>query len=300
MFLLVSSCFAGLAPCFPAGARRQGGYGCGRAGPEARLAPEPSDGSRAAHQILSAANVSATSCTRTMRAPRSTDSSAAATLGTSRSCTGSPVTAPSDDLQRPSGQPGMAVRGQSRLLRQQREILLHRLAEPDAGVQHDAIPGHALAVQGVGLATEEGLHRSHHVALHGLHLHGLRFAMHVHQAHPACSMARHCFQGTRLPQGPDVVDDVRAQVQHRLHDGGLVGIHRNGHAPGHGLLHHRHHAGQFLLQGHRRAAGAGGFPRCPGCPRRPAAGLRHGAGHPAAKHGAHRRKRSPASHSGCP
>src|SRR5205085_2497018 len=81
-------------------------------GRDGRLADGPADAVRAeigpAHgfvpccaalHTLSAATVSLTSCTRTIVAPLSAASSAAATLGTMRSCTCSPVTLPRLDLR---------------------------------------------------------------------------------------------------------------------------------------------------------------------------------------------------------
>src|SRR6185369_14149242 len=56
-------------------------------------------GRRAASQTLSASTVSATSCTRTMRAPFCTAASAAATLATSRCEASRPVSTPSEDLR---------------------------------------------------------------------------------------------------------------------------------------------------------------------------------------------------------
>ena len=53
----------------------------------------------AAAHTFRASTVGATSCTRTMRAPCDTAARAAAKLAASRSPTGRPVNAPSDDLR---------------------------------------------------------------------------------------------------------------------------------------------------------------------------------------------------------
>ena len=52
-----------------------------------------------ARHTARACTVARTSCTRSTRAPRSAASTAATTLGSRRSPTSSPVTAPSDDLR---------------------------------------------------------------------------------------------------------------------------------------------------------------------------------------------------------
>ena len=81
----------------------------------------------------------------------------------------------------------------------------------------------------------------------------------MHQAHAAARMGGDDPGRPWLAQRPDVVDDVRPQVQHRLHDLGLVGVDRDWHPQAHRLHHQRHDARQLLLQRHRRATRARGF-----------------------------------------
>ncbi|MCY1508423.1 hypothetical protein D9M68_427310 [compost metagenome] len=72
-------------------------------------------------------------------------------------------------------------------------------------------------------------------------------------------MRRHGFARARLAQRPDVVDDVRAQVEHGAHHLGLVGVDRQRHVQLHGLAHHGQHARQLGVERHGGAAGAGRF-----------------------------------------
>ena len=58
----------------------------------------------------------------------------------------------------------------------------------------------------------EAPHLKNNVAIHGRGLHGLRIAVHVHQADTASRVRSHDRLCTRLTQRPDVVDDVGAQV----------------------------------------------------------------------------------------
>jgi hypothetical protein len=74
------------------------------------------------------------------------------------------------------------------------------------------------------------MHLRHHVPLHGRDLHGLGIAVHMHQADAALRVLGHDRKGTRLSQGPDVVDDVRPCIQHGTHDLGLECVHRHRHA----------------------------------------------------------------------
>ena len=106
---------------------------------------------------------------------------------------------------------------------------------------------------------QKGQHLRHRIARHGSQLHGLRVAVHVHQANAAGRMARHGFQRARLAQRPNVVDDVRPRIQRGGHDFGLVGIDRDGRAHPDSLAQHRQHARQLLRQRNGGAAGASGF-----------------------------------------
>ena len=83
--------------------------------------------------------------------------------------------------------------------------------------------------------------------------------MHVHQAHAALRVRSHRRRSAWLPQGPNVVDDVGPQVQHRAHDLGLVGVYRDRDTQGDRLTHQRHHTGQLLVQGYSGAARPGGL-----------------------------------------
>ena len=50
------------------------------------------------------------------------------------------------------------------------------------------------------------------MASHGLYLHGLRVAVHVHQTDAASGVSRHDLLRAGLTQSPNVIDDVNAPV----------------------------------------------------------------------------------------
>ena len=111
----------------------------------------------------------------------------------------------------------------------------------------------------------------HRVAFHRRGLHGLGFAVHMHQAYATCAvpgdhiarirMERRCVRSSATPaHGPYVVDDVCACVQGPLHDLWLVGIYGDGHTQGQCVLQHRLHTRPLIRRADRLRAGASGFP----------------------------------------
>ena len=78
--------------------------------------------------------------------------------------------------------------------------------------------------------------------------------MHVHEADTTGGVARNNIGSARmgsvaaLAQGPDVVDDVRTQIQHMLHDFWLGRVNRYRNAEGEGPLDHRQQARKLLLK----------------------------------------------------
>ena len=81
----------------------------------------------------------------------------------------------------------------------------------------------------------------------------------MHQTHTAAGVCSDRLRSARLAQGPDVVDDVGAQVQRLLHELGLVGIDRDRHAQAHGIAKDGDHTLAFLLQRDGGTAGSRGF-----------------------------------------
>ena len=88
------------------------------------------------------------------------------------------------------------------------------VAKTNARVQHQPRRIHSLSQQTLHTLIQKQFDGRHHVAVHGVELHGLRITVHVHQAHPTRWMGRHHTLGTWLAQGPNVVDDVHPD--HRL------------------------------------------------------------------------------------
>ena len=138
----------------------------------------------------------------------------------------------------------------------------HRLAKANARVQHDSGLVHTQCLQVLRRLRQEVAHLRQHIALHGRDLHGLGFAVHVHQANAATGVRRHHLGRPEslltLPafmpaQGPDVVDDVDAQVQRSLHDTRLVAVQRDRHTKPDGLAQRQLRLGMLALPAQRDA-----------------------------------------------
>jgi len=78
--------------------------------------------------------------------------------------------------------------------------------------------------------------------------------------HTRSGVGSHHGLGAGLLQGPDVVDDVHAQIQRFLHGLGLVGVHRKRHIPAYSFSQKTLDAAPLLIGGHHRRAWPGGFP----------------------------------------
>ena len=125
----------------------------------------------------------ATSWTRKTLAPRSSASTVVATVAATRSWGSSrPVRRPRNDLRDvpiTTGKPSVDDPVQAA---QQLEVVLERLAEADARVDHDALLAHALADGERDALLEEGADVVDDVVVAGVVLHRPRLAQHVHQA----------------------------------------------------------------------------------------------------------------------
>ncbi len=135
----------------------------------------------------------------------------------------------------------------------------HAFSKADAIVPDDAIACHATIQQCLGFAQQKVAYLRDSIALHVLQVHVLRRLVHVHEADTAAVVGCDHILCAGLAQSPDVIDDVRSQIQHSLHDLGFVGIHRNSHAQPDCFLYYGQYACQFFLQGDGGRAGAGGL-----------------------------------------
>ena len=130
---------------------------------------------------------------------------------------------------------------------QQVQVVRHRLAEPESGVQEDALPVDAGPHRGAQAPAQEPVHVVHDVVVRRCPLHGAGRSLHVHQHHrgtPVGDQRRH----VRVEaQGADVVHHDGAGVEGGGGDVGAPGIHRHPRlvAPD-DLADHRHHAGALF------------------------------------------------------
>ena len=95
---------------------------------------------------------------------------------------------------------------------QELEVVLERLAEADARVDHDALLAHALADRELDALLEEGADVVDDVVVAGVVLHGARLAEHVHQAAVAAAIGHEAGELGLLAEGGDVVDEGGAGV----------------------------------------------------------------------------------------
>ena len=154
------------------------------------------------------------------------------------------------DQQRPSD-----PRERAQLV-QQRVVVYHRLAKPEARIDDDALGCDTRQPERIDALSKECRNLAHHVVIAGFTLHGAGHPLHVHDDDAAIGRC-HRLGSARLPQRTHVVDDRCAGCQSSAHDRGLAGIdrYRNA-APAH-RLDQRHHPPDFLLLRHVRGAGPG-------------------------------------------
>lgn len=141
---------------------------------------------------------------------------------------------------------------------EQFQVVIHRLAEPDPGVEKDPLACHTGVERHLRAALEKGPHLRDHVAVPGVILHRPRLAAHVHEADVAPGFG----DEVRHPGGterPDVVDERRADRDRRARHGRLHGVHGHAGAGRHQAFDHGHNPPQFLCFGNIRGAGTRGF-----------------------------------------
>ena len=141
-------------------------------------------------------------------------------------------------------------------VRQQVEVVLERLAEPDPGIDQHL---DSEATSGRDPLGEEVADLGHHVVVAGLALHRARLALHVHGDHRSAVAGRDLEH--RLAGAGDVVDQVGAGSERPIGDLGLRGVDAQGHSevePA-DALDHRQQPGELLRRSHRIGAGPGAF-----------------------------------------
>jgi hypothetical protein len=146
----------------------------------------------------------------------------------------------------------------------QRQVVLDRLAEADAGIEQHPLLGDPRAHSEGQALFEKRLYVVYDIVVsRPTHprLHGARLAKHVHQAAVRTALP-HCLGHLGIaPQGGDVVHEARPRLQRGTGDHCLRGVDRD---LGVGLqrgkpLDDGQHAPELLLLAHRLGAGAGGL-----------------------------------------
>ena len=132
---------------------------------------------------------------------------------------------------------------------QELEVVLERLAEADARVDHDALLAHALADRELDALLEEGADVVDDVVVARVVLHRARLAEHVHQAAVAAAIGDEAGQLGLLAEGGHVVDEGGAGVDRGLGNRELGGVDADLHAG--------------AAQGARRRGRRGAAPRRP-------------------------------------
>jgi len=106
--------------------------------------------------------------------------------------------------------------------------VLDRLAEPDAGVEHDLLLADAGGNGKRQALLEEAEDIVDDVLVVGVVLHGLRRPEHVHQAYGAPGLGDDLGHRRIAAQRGDVVDDRRSRDQRATRDLGFGRVHRDG------------------------------------------------------------------------
>jgi hypothetical protein len=99
---------------------------------------------------------------------------------------------------RPPCQDWTLERQQLLLVFEQAQILINGLAKSNARVKHHAVFGNPSRIQGQQAFGQKCFDRRKRIALHRLLKHGLRLAVHVHQANTTLGMLRNNRQGPWL------------------------------------------------------------------------------------------------------
>ena len=136
----------------------------------------------------------------------------------------------------------------------QLQRLRRRLAEAGTGVDADAVVRDARSLQSGSPVAQPLAHVGHHVVIRRRVLHGRGVALHVHDHQPAIAVA-HRIHHDGVAEAGHVVHDGRARFQARARNFGVARIDAHAHIALRQCAHHRQHARQLLVHGHRRGAG---------------------------------------------
>jgi len=113
-------------------------------------------------------------------------------------------------------------------MRNERQILLRGLAEPDPRIDDDALGGDAMRPRDGDPIAKKLSNFKYDVVVGRRELHGARARLHVHQTNRTIRRLHNAQRFARA-QGFDIVDAIDAERERRLHDLGATGIDRNRH-----------------------------------------------------------------------
>ena len=166
-------------------------------------------------QTRIASTISATSCTRTTRAPRRHASSEAATVAAARSDTGLPVIEPRNPFRETPTRIAHPSVGKSLEVPQYLEIVLGGLAKADSRVDGDPLARDAAGLGPLDATGQEVIDLGHDVGIVRVGLHGGGGALHVHEDDPGPEARRDVGHLGIGGERADVVDDRGAGGQGR-------------------------------------------------------------------------------------
>ena len=135
--------------------------------------------------------------------------------------------------------------------------MLQSLAETEAGVQHQQLPGHAARHTVLGTLPQIITDVCHHVVVAGCGLHGRGLALTVHDADGEPGFGRHRQSAVAL-QCTHIIDHAGTARRRFTHQLGIAGIHRDHHIQlGDDALEQWQDTVDLFLAGHGRGTGAG-------------------------------------------
>ena len=138
------------------------------------------------------------------------------------------------------------------------ERLRRGFAKTGTRVDADALPRYAARFK-LGCPVAQVIaHFGHDVVVHGVVLHGLGLALHVHDHQPGIARARHVDHG-RIPEARNVVDDGRAGLYARTGHPRMPRVDAHAHALRRKRPHDLDRARQLFIDRYLRAAGTRGL-----------------------------------------
>ena len=142
---------------------------------------------------------------------------------------------------------------------QQQQVFRHRLAEPKSRIEQDFFARDPCRQRRIAPRGQPIEHVEHHIAIAGAAVQILALTRRVHQHHrraAACGK----FQAARIvAQSRNVVDQMRARAQRRLHHRRAPGVRTDRRASRSQPFDRRDHAFKLVAFPHRRCARTGAF-----------------------------------------